>query len=211
MKRMICIGLCGVALALSACDDETTAPGDDEGGGGNVGGMTAMGGGGGDGGTLPFALTSSAFMEGGIIPTTHECGAGVGQGPGDNLSPPLGWTAGPATTGSYAIVMRDIDAGGLVHWVVYDVPPTTLMLPMSVPSGYQPAMPAGAKQAEIQNSGYFGYFGPCSPSTVNTYQFTVHALPTPTLGGVSMQSTENEIAAAVEAASIASAALAGES
>ncbi len=208
MRRMIYLAACVALLAASACDDETTAPSN-----GGSGGTDATGGAhttGGTGGMLPFALTSSAFVEGGTIPQTHECGAGVGSGPGDNLSPPLSWTPGPASTQSYAVVMRDIDAGGLVHWVIYDIPPATTALPMAVPSGYQPGAVAGAKQAEIQGSGYFGYFGPCSPQSVNTYQWTVHALPSPSLA-VTMQSTENEIAAAVEAASIASAALSGES
>jgi Raf kinase inhibitor-like YbhB/YbcL family protein len=112
---------------------------------------------------------------------------------------------------SYAIVVRDIDAGNLVHWVLYDIPATILEVAEDVPAGYMPTFPAGAKQAELQGSGYYGYFGPCSPRSINTYQWTVHALDTTTLPGVTMTSTENEIANAVEAASIASASVSGES
>ena len=146
-----------------------------------------------------------------MVPLTHECGPPLSSGPGDHVSPPLAWTAGPAATLSYAIVMRDTDAGDLVHWVIYDIPSTVLALPEGVEDGYEPPVPAGARQAELQGSGYYGYFGPCSPASVNTYELTVHALDTPALPGVTRTSTEDEIAAAVEAVSIASASLFGES
>lgn len=160
----------------------------------------------------PFELTSSAYAAGGTIPLRYECGPPiVPDGPGENVTPPLAWTAGPAGTMSYAIVMRDRDAGNLVHWVIYDIPASVRELPEGITAGYAPATPAGAHQAEIQGSGYYGYFGPCSPGRVNTYEITVHALDTATLPGVDMASTENTIAAAIEAAAIASASLSGES
>src|SRR5688500_16525468 len=43
---------------------------------------------------LPFALTSSAFADGEALPVKYSCG-------GDNVSPPLSWTAGPEGTKSY--------------------------------------------------------------------------------------------------------------
>jgi phosphatidylethanolamine-binding protein (PEBP) family uncharacterized protein len=107
--------------------------------------------------------------------------------------------------------MRDRDAGDLVHWVVYDIPASVLELPEAVPSGYALASPAGALQAELQGSGYFGYLGPCSDVSVNTYEIAIHALDVPMLPGVSRASTEDEIAAAVESTSIASARVSGES
>lgn len=158
-----------------------------------------------------FTLTSTAYAEGGMIPTPSECGPPLAKGPGMNISPPLSWTPGPAGTMSYAIVFRDLDFDGFVHWVIYDIPPSVLSLPEGVPAAYMPIAVDGARQAELQRSGYFGYFGPCSPGSVNTYQLTVHAIPTPMLTGVTMSSTESEIAAAVEAQSIASASLSGES
>jgi len=162
---------------------------------------------------MPFELTSSAFAEGETIELRYECGPPLvpGPGPGENISPPLAWTAGPIATGSYALVMRDLDAGNLVHWVLYDIPASNHEVEEHVPAGYQPRFPAGAKQAELQGSGYFGYFGPCSPGRVNTYQWTLHALPMPELPDVDRTSTENDLARAVENASIASASLSGES
>jgi Raf kinase inhibitor-like YbhB/YbcL family protein len=209
------LAVLSLALAVSACDD-----GDDgsSGGGGSsstsgTGGTPSGGAGGtgGGGGTLPFALTSSAFVEGATIPMTYECGPPlVADGPGDNISPPLAWTPGPPTTLSYAVVMRDLDAGNLVHWVVYDIPAAVMALPENIPTGYQPPTPAGSKQGQLQGV-HYGYLGPCSANGVNTYQLTVHALATETLPGVDMSTGENDLAAAVEGASTASAALSGES
>jgi Raf kinase inhibitor-like YbhB/YbcL family protein len=151
-------------------------------------------------------------MEGETVPLRHECGPPiVADGPGENLSPPLAWTAGPPDTLSYAIVVRDLDAGRLVHWVLYDIPADIRALDEDVPTGYMPLIPDGAHQAEIQGSGYFGYFGPCSPGSINTYQWTLHAIGAASLPGVTRTSTEDEIASAVEAASLASASLSGES
>jgi Raf kinase inhibitor-like YbhB/YbcL family protein len=201
------------ALAIAACTSEETNVDDDDATatttttGGGMGGM-GSGGMGGSGGMVPFALTSTAFMEGGTIALTHECGSP--NGPGDNVSPPLSWTAGPPGTLSYALVMHDLDFQNLVHWVIYDIPPTVTALPAGIPADYQPADPAGSKQASIQNV-FFGYLGPCSPNSINTYEWTVHALGVDTLPGVDMNTSDVDLAAQVETMSMASAALSGES
>ena len=209
--------LVGVASMLTGCGDDDS---DTASGGAAAGGTTSMGGSGGtaaggatsmggSGGTtvVPFELTSTAFGEGEVIPTTHEC---VNSGSGDDLSPPLSWTAGPDGTLSYAVVMRDTDFNDLVHWVIYDIPSSVNALPQGIPSGYMVTDPAGAKQAELQNV-FFGYFGPCSPNSVNTYQWTVHAMGSDLLPGVDMNTTENTIASAIEGSSLAQASLSGES
>ena len=118
---------------------------------------------------------------------------------------------GAPETQSYAIVVRDLDAGRLVHWVVYDLPPSTLALAEAVPGGYEPTELGGGHQAELQGSGYFGYLGMCSDGRINSYEFTVHALATATPPGVDRTTSEDAAAAAIEAASIASASLTGES
>jgi len=196
------------SLALVACDETSETV--DAGGAVDAGSTDA---GPPDAGPPPpFALTSSAFVEGGTIPLRYECGPPViADGPGENVTPPLAWTAGPAETMSYALVVRDIDAGGLVHWVVYDIPTTVFEIAEDVSAGFMLATPAGAKQAELQGSGYFGYLGPCSDASINSYQFTLHAIGTATLPGVDRTTTETAAAAAVEVASIASAVLTGES
>lgn len=203
-------------LALAGCGDDgsgTDAGRPDAGsvdGGGADAGRPDAGAEPDAGSPAAFEITSTAYGEGDTIPTMYECGPPLAMGPGGNVSPPLAWTPGPPGTMSYALVMRDLDSG-VVHWVVYDLPPTVLSLPEGIPGGYEHMRLMGGRQAELQGSGYFGYFGPCSPGVVNTYQIAVHAIPTAMLEGVTRGSTEVQAAAAVEAASIASASLSGES
>ncbi|MCA9617842.1 MAG: YbhB/YbcL family Raf kinase inhibitor-like protein [Myxococcales bacterium] len=220
------VGSCLALLTALGCGDEGGSGGSGAGasGGGSAsggmtasGGMAATGGSTATGGMAPFAVTSDAFEEGGTIPQPHECGPPIAMGPGSNVSPALTWTPGPPGTASYAVVVHDVDAkiaqfpNGIIHWVIYDIPASTLSLSEGIMQGYAVATPSGAKQGEIQGSGYFGYFGPCSPNSVNTYVFTVHALPEASLAGVSMASSESEVAAIVEQSSIAQASLSGES
>jgi Raf kinase inhibitor-like YbhB/YbcL family protein len=131
----------------------------------------------------PMVLSSTAFAEGELIPTVYECGEPFSTtGPGDNITPPLSWTPGPAGTASYAIVVHDRDAAfgdfpnGIIHWTIYNIPADVLSLAEGIPEGRIVPDPPEARQGEVQGSGLYGYFGPCSPSSVNSYAFTVHAM-----------------------------------
>ncbi len=153
----------------------------------------------------PFALTSKGFVEGADVPAVNEC-TGCNTPGAMNVSPELAWTAGPKGTMCYAIVMKDLSfMNGFVHWVIWDIPPSMLALPANVAKGANPANVPGAKQAGGD------YLGPCSCQSKNTYQWKVHAIPTATLAGVMAGATKASAAAAVEAASIASASLSGKS
>ncbi len=163
-----------------------------------------------EGEPLPFELSSSAFLDGEAIPLEHECGGEVIEGPGENTSPALSWTAGPEDTQSYALMMDDVDSG-VVHWVVYDIPVSAFALPEDVADGYEMADPEGAKQAELQGSGYHGYLGPCSEWSVNTYRFTLHAIGTRTLRDASPDTSEYDLVPLIERRSLAWTTLAGES
>ncbi|MEJ7729673.1 MAG: YbhB/YbcL family Raf kinase inhibitor-like protein [Polyangiaceae bacterium] len=179
--------------------------GGDTGSGGTGGG--AGGSGGGTGGSAEFSIGSPAFGDGEMIPEVHECLSGGG----DNVSPQLTWTPGPAGTMSYAVIMRYLDfRGGFLHWVIWDIPASALGLPQGVEGVFEPDDPAGAKQAPF-NANTIGYYGPCSPQSTNTYQFTVYAIPTVTLDGLDDNSTKMEAATVIEGAAIASVAFAGES
>ena len=195
-SRTLLMGLTLSLFTLACSDDDAPAPS------GNAG----TGGTGGSGNTA-LALTSTAFAEGEMIPEKHACSGVPG---GQNVSPPLSWSGGPSDAQSFAIVMRDADFGGFLHWVIFDIPKGSRSLPEGLEAVFQPAAPAGAKQSHF-TADIIGYFGPCSPTSVNTYQFTVHALPEATLPGMTDQSTNQEAATAIEAASLASAPLAGES
>src|SRR5678815_5838839 len=59
-----------------------------------------------------MSLTSTAFTEGGAIPTASTC-------KGANTSPALAWTGAPSGTQSFAVVLTDLSlTPPLVHWVI---------------------------------------------------------------------------------------------
>jgi hypothetical protein len=56
-------------------------------------------------------VSSTAFGDDEPIPERYTCD-------GDELSPPLAWTGVPEGVAELALVVRDPDADGFVHWVV---------------------------------------------------------------------------------------------
>lgn len=112
-------------------------------------------------------LTSSAFPQGGKIPTRFTCD-------GDNVSPPLSWSGEPQAARSLAIVCSDPDAphGVWFHWAVFDIPVgVTELAEHCVPSS------GGPPQAR-NDFGKRGYGGPCPPHGHGRhhYHFTLFAL-----------------------------------
>jgi Raf kinase inhibitor-like YbhB/YbcL family protein len=168
----------------------STAPTTDAGqggGSGDAGGATSTA------ATGVFQLTSPAFAEGGTIPDEFTC-------IGDDVSPPLTWSGVPAETVELALVVRDPDAEGFVHWVVGGLPPTTGGLAQGSP-------PAAATEA-LNDFGRAGWSGPCPPSDVHHYDFRIYALSAPS--GVAADTAAAEAADRVETAPVlASAALSG--
>nr|MBV9413290.1 YbhB/YbcL family Raf kinase inhibitor-like protein [Acidimicrobiia bacterium] len=110
-------------------------------------------------------LTSSAFTNGGAIPSQYTCD-GAGQ------SPPLSWTGVPSGTASLALRVQDIDTPTqFIHWLIYDIPSSTTSLAAG-------QVPAGAKQA-TNSFNKVGYGGPCPPAgSKHRYVFTMLALGT---------------------------------
>ena len=74
-------------------------------------------------------LNSSAFSQGGSIPSQHT-------GEGADLSPSLSWSDAPQESQSFAVICHDPDAPlitsqgtyGFVHWVLYNIPSTVTSL-----------------------------------------------------------------------------------
>jgi Raf kinase inhibitor-like YbhB/YbcL family protein len=96
---------------------------------------------------------------------------------GDNKSPPINWSRGPAGTQSYVILAEDagVDrAEPIVHWVIYDLPSAS----RGVPLGLAPdaTLENGAKQGKNVR-GAAGYVGPKPPAgQTHPYHFQVFAL-----------------------------------
>lgn len=174
---------------------------------GGAGGAAQGGGGAGEGGASAFELTSTAYGEGEEIPLVHVCS----NGGGDNVSPPLAWTGAPAGAQSFAVVMRDLDFNnGFLHWVMWDIPAEAASLPEGIEQVFQPPSVEGAKQAPF-NPQLTGYFGPCSPNSVNTYEITIYAIDVASLPNLDASTSKGDAAQAIEDAAIASASLSGES
>jgi len=96
---------------------------------------------------------------------------------GDDLSPQLYWNYIPATAESLAITVLDDTANDFVHWIMYNIPPTTLELVR----GTTP--PGGAVEA-TNDYGEVGYGGPCPPSgDIHFYKFKIWVLNIADLAG----------------------------
>jgi len=121
---------------------------------------------------MKLTVSSPAFAAGERIPKQYT-------GEGADLSPPLTWSAGPAGTAEYALIMDDPDAPGQtwVHWVLYKIPPATTALKEGVPTDEALTDPPGARQG-VNSSRALGYHGPMPPPGHGThhYHFKVYAL-----------------------------------
>lgn len=124
---------------------------------------------------MAFSITSSAFQNESVIPKKFTCD-------GEDFSPPLQWREAPAGTKSFTLVMDDPDAppGTWVHWLIYDLPATTVSLAEGVSKNE--AGPNGSKQGLVWGVDTFskvGYYGPCPlPGKPHRYYFKLHALDT---------------------------------
>jgi Raf kinase inhibitor-like YbhB/YbcL family protein len=126
-----------------------------------------------------FVLTSPDFGPDHPIPETHifnQYGCN-----GQNRSPALEWRGAPSGTKSFAITMFDLDErgspSGWWHWVVYDLPASTLRLPENagMPDGHD--LPRGTVQGRTDMS-QDAYHGPCPDKgqPPHRYQITIYAL-----------------------------------
>ncbi len=167
------------------------APAGQRGGGGGRGG--------GRGGMQVLTLSTSAWLDGGLIPLRYtQAGAEV--------SPPLKWSdwvppppppptpAGAAATAppnaappappqnpfkSFVLIVHDVDAPAadlstdMLHWMVWNIPVTTHSLPEHVPEGGD--LPDGSRQ--ISATGPY-YRGPAAPASgpLHHYVFDLYAL-----------------------------------
>jgi Raf kinase inhibitor-like YbhB/YbcL family protein len=110
-----------------------------------------------------MSVTSSAFADGGVIPTEYTC-AGAGR------RPDLSWSAPPKGTKELALLVFDPDAGstGFVHYLVWGVDPSIRKTTSNLYPGGLPGM---------NGRGSEGWVPPCPPSGgPHHYEFTVFAL-----------------------------------
>jgi Raf kinase inhibitor-like YbhB/YbcL family protein len=123
---------------------------------------------------MSLTITSPAFAHHGAIPVRYTCEA-------EDVSPALEWTGAPPGTKSFALIVDDPDAPDpaapkrvYVHWVVYDMEPSSTGLPEGVKAD---AEPNGGRQGQNDNN-TIGFMGPCPPIGRHRYFFKLYALDT---------------------------------
>lgn len=119
---------------------------------------------------MEIKITSTAFDEGGMIPSKYTCD-------GEDISPPLKWDSVPEGTKSITLISDDPDApmGTWVHWVLYNLPADKQELPENFPG--DETLPDGTRQG-LTDFDKTGYGGPCPPSGTHRYYFKIYALDT---------------------------------
>jgi len=122
-------------------------------------------------GGAKLTVTSPAFAAGGDIPFENTQYRG-------NVFPGLSWTAGPAGTKSYVVIMQDPDAmrngAPILHWTMMNIPATTTKLDAAMA-----APPAGAQYGPNIRGANQPYMGPRTPpGPKHRYHFQIFALDT---------------------------------
>jgi Raf kinase inhibitor-like YbhB/YbcL family protein len=128
----------------------------------------------------PLMLSSSAIPDGGVVPDKYTAAAGAAA-----VTPPLAWTNVPATAQSLVLIVHDVDVvmakgmGDNPHWVVFNIPASTMSLAEGQPS--TATLPDGAVQMSRPargttpaTAGYFPFAPP--PGFVHHYNFDLYAL-----------------------------------
>jgi len=116
-----------------------------------------------------LTVTSPAFANGGDIPFENTQYKG-------NIFPGLSWTAGPAGTKSYVLVMQDGDAlragAPILHWTMVSIPASVTKLDAAMT-----APPAGAQYGPNIRGANQPYTGPRTPAgPKHRYHFQIFAM-----------------------------------
>jgi len=121
---------------------------------------------------MAFVLSSSSFDDQGSIPRKYTCEGG-------EVTPSLSWSGAPGATKSFVVIVDDPDAPDpkapkttWVHWVLYDIPPTTTKLSEGTTSK---TLPPGAREG-LNDWKRTGYGAPCPPTGRHRYFHKVYAL-----------------------------------
>jgi Raf kinase inhibitor-like YbhB/YbcL family protein len=122
-----------------------------------------------------FALTSTTFKDGALMPKrTGNANPDNANCVGQNVSPQLSWAGAPEGTKSFAVTMVDPEGRkglGVYHWVAYGIPPDATALAEGEASKLSDKFVGGKS---TQGVGF--YSGPCPPAgSPHHYTFVVIA------------------------------------
>jgi hypothetical protein len=120
--------------------------------------------------TMAMQISSTAFADGGKIPSLYTC-------QGDDISPPLAWSGLPPQTKSLVLIVDDPDAPDpeaprmtWVHWVLFNLPPDSSGLAEAVAH-----LPQGTVEG-VNDWQRTDYGGPCPPIGRHRYFHKLYAL-----------------------------------
>ncbi len=150
---------------------------------------------------VDFTLTSAAFAHQTRIPEKYT-------GDGEDVSPPLSWTAPPEGTKELVLICDDPDApvGTWNHWVLYGLSPEATSLPEGIPT--QGTVDEPALMQGLNTWPKVGYGGPAPPrGRPHRYQFTLYAVGKEL--GLEPEATKDKVLAAMKDSVLAKTTLEG--
>ena len=130
-----------------------------------------------------FTITISGFADGSQIPVKFSQAA-PGIAPGEGFSPAITWANVPAGTQSFVFHMHDLDVSrnktsdDQLHWLVWNIPASSLGLPEGQMKGVQ--LSNGAYQLSATGAVYRGPGAPAA-GPLHHYVFELYALDIPAI------------------------------
>ena len=114
----------------------------------------------------PFAMMSTSIADGSFLAVKYTCTAGPAA-----VSPDLRWMNAPRDTAGFVLIVHDMEprprkgVDDILHWMVWNIPPTATQIPEAVPSSAQ-QLPDGSMQTNGNpgQGGNTGYRPPCPPA-----------------------------------------------
>lgn len=141
--------------------------------GGRGGGRGGRGGRG-PAGAQTMTLITTAWPDGGMIPTRYTQA-------GPEISPAIQWSGAPVGTVSYVLTFVDADTvvnnstDGLLHWMLWNIPGTETGIAQGRPDGFE--LEDGTRQISVSGSRYRGPGAPAS-GPIHHYVMELYALDT---------------------------------
>jgi len=107
--------------------------------------------------------------DGSALPKEYTC-------TGSSLTPGISWTNVPQGTKGLVFILDDPDApsGTFTHWLLYNIPVTTVGIDPDQPNG---KVLSNGAQVGTNSAGSRGYYPPCPPvGTTHRYVFRLYAV-----------------------------------
>jgi Raf kinase inhibitor-like YbhB/YbcL family protein len=139
-----------------------------------AGAAMAQRGGRGGGPAQTMTLVTTAWPDGGMIPTRYTQA-------GPEISPAIQWSGAPSGAASFVLIFHDADTvvngstDGILHWLVWNIPANATGLQQNMPDGFE--LPNGTRQISVSGSRYRGPGAPAA-GPLHHYVMELYALDT---------------------------------